>query len=341
MKEIIVNASKKYVITIRNDFSLFNEKVKPFIKGEKAAVLFDENTFSLYKNLISEDFFGAKIYKYVICAGEKSKNAENYLILLNKLAEDGFTRNDAFITFGGGVVGDLGAFVASTYMRGITLIAVPTTLLSMVDSSVGGKTAINLDKGKNLCGTFYQPSAVYINTEFLKTLPEREIKCGLGEILKYRYLSDGKNKIDALDIDENLIYTCLKIKSEIVEKDETESGLRKLLNLGHTFAHAIEKASDYGLSHGECVAKGIYFSLKISANYYGYGKERIFEYEKIAGKCGIDVYCDYPIETLIEITGSDKKRSGDKIDFVLIDEKLKPQIVRIPISDVKRYYYGN
>ena len=338
MKELIVKASKEYTITIAENFSAFYGKVKPLLKGDKAAVIFDSNTYSLYKDTIDEKTLGVKTYAYVIPAGEKSKSAENYITLLNKLAEDGFTRKDAVITFGGGVVGDLGAFAASTFMRGITLIALPTTLLSMVDSSVGGKTAINLEKGKNLCGTFYQPSAVYINLGFLKTLPEKEIKCGLGEILKYRYLSENPKDINADKIDEELIYNCLKIKAKIVEKDETEFGIRKLLNLGHTFAHALEKASDYKISHGECVAKGLYFALKLSAKYYGYGDEIITEYENTAESCGINISCDYPIKQLIEIMKSDKKRSGAGIDFILIDKNLKPEIVNIGINEIERYF---
>ena len=333
--EITVKASRKYVITITSGFSEFYGKVKPLLNGEKAAVLFDFNTYALYKDVLDEKTLGVKLYKYVIPAGETSKNAENYIMLLNKLAEDGFTRSDALITFGGGVVGDLGAFVASTYMRGITLIALPTTLLSMVDSSVGGKTAINLSKGKNLCGTFYQPSAVYINVDLLKTLPEKEIKCGQGEILKYTYLTDAKTRPDV--IDEKLIYDCLKIKAKIVERDETESGERKLLNFGHTFGHAIEKASDFKISHGESVAKGIYLALKASAKYFGYGDDFIKEYEKIAEKCGIDVYCDYKIKDLIKIMQSDKKRKGESIDFVLINGDKKPEIVSVPVSEINGY----
>ena len=337
MKKLTVKTSKKYDITICGDFSCFYEKVKPLIKGDKAAVLFDENTFALYKDYIDGDALGVKLYHHVICSGEKSKNAVNYMALINKLAEWEFTRKDALITFGGGVVGDLGAFAASTYMRGITLIALPTTLLSMVDSSVGGKTGIDLEKGKNLCGTFYQPSAVYINLGFLETLPEKEFRCGLGEILKYRYLSKKQEDINADIIDETLIYNCLKIKAKIVGKDETESNLRKLLNFGHTFGHAIEKASDYTVSHGECVAKGILFALKISSEYFGYGDELIKEYKSTAKKYGLDIACEYPVKELIEIAKSDKKRVGGGIDFVLVDKSGKPKIVNIPLDELSRF----
>ena len=336
MRILKVKTKPIYNVYITDGALKIKETLSPLISGEKTAVLYDENTFGLYGKFLSQTFNDKKLFSYVIKAGENSKNAENYFSLLNKLAIDGFTRKDTLIAFGGGVVGDLGAFVASTYMRGIKLIAMPTTLLAMVDSSVGGKTAINLDKGKNLCGTFYQPSAVFINTEFLKTLPEREIKCGLGEILKYRYLSKKPSDITVDNIDEKLIYNCLKIKAGIVSKDEKEKNERKLLNFGHTFGHAIEKASLFSLSHGECVAKGISFAIKLSYKYFGYNNDFLTEYEKLALSCGVDISCDFNVKELLKIAYSDKKRNGDKIDFVLINKKKKPVIVPISIEKAEK-----
>lgn len=335
MEKLTVNASKNYVVTVTNGFDDFSASVKPFLRGEKVAIITDGNVNALYKDVLNGLLKDYKVFKYVIRAGEKSKNAKEYFKLVNKLANDGFTRNDAVIAFGGGVVGDLAAFVASTFMRGITLIAVPTTLLSMVDSSVGGKTGIDLPSGKNLCGTFYQPSAVYINANFIKTLPDREVKCGYGEILKYRYLGLNNDVAEGDDI-LKLITECLKIKAEIVEKDEKESGLRKLLNLGHTFGHAIEKAEKYKLSHGECVAKGILFALKTSENYFGING-LCKEFFKAAEKVGVDVNCLLPLNDLVKIMQSDKKRNGDTIDFVLVDEKRIAKIVPIKISEIKGY----
>ncbi|MDY6367779.1 MAG: 3-dehydroquinate synthase [Clostridia bacterium] len=335
MKVLTVNSSKKYDVTLTKGMDGFLIAVKPLICGEKVAVITDSNVNGLYKNIISDTLKQFEVFEFVIRAGEKSKNAKEYLKLINKLAENGFTRKDTVIAFGGGVVGDLAAFVASTYMRGITLISVPTTLLSMVDSSVGGKTGIDLACGKNLCGTFYQPSAVYINVDFLNTLPEREIKCGFGEILKYGYLGlDDKTIFD--DDILKLIADCIKIKAEIVEKDEKESGERKLLNLGHTFGHAIEKAKNYKLSHGECVAKGIRFALIMSENYYDVkGLEK--EFTKLAQNFSLDLTCDVSIDKLIRIMQNDKKRSGDSIDFVLVGDDKKAKIVPIKIQSIKGY----
>ena len=189
MQTIHLSASKNYDIVVsygKQDFS----KAKQVLKGKKVAIITDSNVDRLhgdYFDFLKREY---EVHKIVISAGEKEKNGQNFLSLINTLAELGFTRKDTVITFGGGVIGDLGAFVASTYMRGIGLVAVPTTLLSMVDSSVGGKTAIDIPAGKNLCGTFYQPDFVYVDLDFLKTLPEREISCGMGEIIKYVFISD-------------------------------------------------------------------------------------------------------------------------------------------------------
>ena len=196
MIKLTIKTSTEYDVMITRGIDGLQSFLQSFITCEKIAVLYDETVFALYSGVFGTEFCGAKVFNYVVGAGETSKSAETFIKVMNGLADDGFTRNDALIAFGGGVVGDLGGFIASTYMRGIKLFALPTTLLSMVDSSVGGKTAINLNKGKNLCGTFYQPTAVYINIDFLKTLPDREIKCGLGEVLKYRYLAPNPKNID-------------------------------------------------------------------------------------------------------------------------------------------------
>lgn len=332
MLTLKVKTTPSYYVYITDNAGEMNKTLLPLLTGEKIAVLYDENTYRLYGKKISEVFKPYKLYDYVIPAGENSKEAKNYIALLNRLANDGFTRKDTLIAFGGGVVGDLGGFVASTFMRGIKLIAVPTTLLSMVDSSVGGKTAINLDNGKNLCGTFYQPSAVYVDTEFLKTLPEREIKCGLGEIIKYRFLAKKPSDIEVSHINETLIYNCLKIKADIVKKDEKEKNVRKLLNFGHTLGHAIEKASLYSLSHGECVVKGISLALKLSSKYLYYKNGILDEFESLAAFLGIDTACSFNIKDLFKIAYSDKKRSGECIDFVLIDKNGKPVIKPIAIK---------
>ncbi len=337
MLRLKVETSKCYDITITDDASEFEKQltavIRDQIKAEKIAVITDGTVDGIY----GEEFLsGVATRKFTVAAGEKSKNGENYLRLINCLAENGFQRGDAVIAFGGGVVGDLAGFVASTYMRGIKLVSAPTTLLAAVDSSVGGKTAIDLPAGKNLCGTFYQPHAVCINIDFFKTLPPREIMNGQGEIIKYALL-DGRIGIkDVKNIGEKLVFDCLSIKKEIVEKDEFEGGLRKLLNLGHTVGHAIEKLSGYSLSHGECVVKGLKAAADISAKLYGLTADVYEEMFAIISSCGHDLSLLYRPKDIAACIAADKKSTGDKVDFVALRGVGNPEIVRLNIKDFEK-----
>lgn len=336
MYELTVRASEKYKITIEKGLVLFRARVLPLVKGESVAIVTDDRVNGLYGDALNGFFGDKRVIKIVIKHGEKSKNSANYLRIINALAENDFTREDTVIALGGGVVGDVAGFAASTYMRGITLIAVPTTLLAAVDSSVGGKTAIDLDYGKNLCGTFYQPSAVYINTEFLKTLPVKEIKNGLGEVVKYAFLSDTVTASDVKNAGGDLIYRCLKIKRDIVEKDEKEKGERALLNLGHTFGHAIEKLSGYKSAHGACVAKGLVYTIEISKRLYGLSDKTVSEMYGLLKSAKHDLSCPFSAESLIEQITADKKRRGDGIKFVALKGIGKPEITEIKISDLEK-----
>ena len=319
MLKLNVTASKNYDVTITSGLDAF-EKLNVFLKGEKVAVITDDVVDSLYSNVLDKYLTSKKVFKYVMPHGEQNKNAENYLKIINYLAQNGFTRKDSVITFGGGVVGDIGAFVASTYMRGINLIAVPTTLLSMVDSSVGGKTAIDLPSGKNLCGTFYQPNAVYINVDFLKTLPKREIDSGMGEVVKYAFLDTLVSKeLISKGLTKDLIYNCLKIKADVVCKDEKESGLRMILNLGHTVGHAIETLSNYQISHGECVAKGIYYAIMVSSKIYNFSQQKTNELINLLQSYPFDLSLKFSPNQLDNQIKMDKKSEGDSVNFVVIE----------------------
>ena len=217
-----------------------------------------------------------KIFKYIFNATEKNKSINETKKIFKFLSDNYFDRHSVIISIGGGITGDIAGYVASTFMRGINYFNVPTTLLAMVDSSVGGKTGVNFDSRKNLIGTFHQPSGVYVEDNFLTTLPKKEVISGLGEIFKYAFLADKKNyallkknlkKIlnNNLENYETTIQNCLKIKSYVVVNDEKEiTGLRKILNLGHTFAHAYEAVSNYQIKHGEAVIGGIFSALFVS-----------------------------------------------------------------------------
>lgn len=336
MRQLTVRASKKYKIFVSESADGFSECVLPLIKSNKVAVIADSEAFRLHGETLKEMLADKNVFYHIVEHGEDNKNLANYGVLLNALAEDGLTRTDCVVTFGGGMVGDLGAFVASTYMRGIGLFAVPTTLLSMVDSSVGGKTAVNLNKGKNLCGTFYQPDAVYINLGFLKTLPKKEKESGMGEVIKYSYLPHGESICSNNRITEKLVAECLKIKAEIVSADECERGRRKLLNFGHTVGHAIERLSDFAVPHGICVAKGISYALALSRAYYGYGGEITAKLEERLD-CFPDITCEFSPEELYGAILSDKKSDGKSVDFVLINAEFNAEIVKIPVSELKNF----
>ncbi|HAS73028.1 MAG TPA: 3-dehydroquinate synthase [Clostridiales bacterium UBA8960] len=226
-------------------------------------IITDENLALHYRGLLE----GFK--SIVVPSGEPSKTLNAYASVLEKMVEFGITRKGLVLAFGGGVIGDLAGFVAATYMRGIRLIQVPTTLLAMVDSSIGGKVAVNLPNGKNLVGTFYQPDVVHINPNFLKTLPKREWSNGIAEVIKYAVGFDA-SLMDLLEnaMEEHLevmIYKCVKIKADIVMQDEKDEGIRNLLNFGHTLGHAIEHYYDYArFLHGEAVAIGIAAKTRIA-----------------------------------------------------------------------------
>ena len=328
METINVNASAPYEVVINGDYSLLPQKLKGVVKG-KLMVVYDQNTHRLFAKSISKLLESFLIVETILPAGENTKSEEYYFKLLGLLAKNKFTREDSILAVGGGVVGDLCGFVASTYMRGIGFISCPTTLLSCVDSSVGGKTAINLPEGKNLVGSFYQPNLVYISVDSLKTLPKREIECGMGEIVKYAFLSKTVSAKDLEEgITENLIYKCIQIKKEIVEKDEFDKGERAKLNLGHTVGHAVESLSGYKHSHGLCVAKGIGKIIDISCKYYGYEDDKKQEFINLLNTVPFDLNIDY---STIEIQNKiliDKKACNDGVNLILIKDVGKTVIVK-------------
>lgn len=249
--------------------------------------------------------------------GESSKNFENYKYLLSVMTKNEFTRTDAVVAVGGGVVGDLSGFVASSYMRGVDFYNIPTTLLSQVDSSIGGKVAIDFEGYKNIVGAFYPPKAVVIDPNVLKTLPQRQVFNGLAESIKMSLTSDKElfEIIKAGNILENIetiIEKSLRIKKYVVEKDEKENGLRKILNFGHTIAHAVESENlMQNYFHGECVAIGMLYmcSSKVRA-----------QLEEVLKKYNLPTKCNVKIDNLINAIKHDKKKSGNKITVITVEE---------------------
>ena len=265
-----------------------------------------------------------------IQAGESSKNLSEAEKIYTQAINFGMDRKSVVVALGGGVVGDLAGFVAATYLRGVPFVQVPTTLLAQVDSSVGGKTAVNHSLGKNLIGAFYQPAGVFIDLETLQTLPEREIKSGLGEVVKYgvisdekffTYLEDNAEKILSREVEvmEKIIRRSCEIKAEVVAQDERENGLRRILNFGHTLAHAIETETAYQkYRHGEAVAIGMIGAAEISRLLEKISDDDVQRLENLIGRLGLVTKCEgCKAENLYNETFRDKKTLGGKVNWVL------------------------
>ena len=335
---IHVEASRSYDILIgRGILAGLGNFVRPLLGDCRLAVLTDSNVDALYGNAIMEHLgaAGYNVCKYVIPAGEASKCADNMLAFLNFMAGAQFTRSDAVIAFGGGVVGDLGGLSASLYLRGVKYIQVPTTLLAAVDSSVGGKTAIDIPAGKNLVGSFYQPSLVCCDTALMDTLSPDIYRDGCAEVIKYGMILDGElyDILHTLPFDrEAVVARCVEIKRDVVQQDEFDNGIRGLLNFGHTFGHAIEKLSDYGISHGEAVAKGMVIAARMAPMC---GLCNVAdELSALLVQYGFDISCPYNARQVYDALLSDKKRRGGKISVVLPRAVGDCILVTLPVEEL-------
>ncbi len=345
MKRIHVRASREYDVLIENGlFSNLGALAKDALKAKKLCIVSDTNAAPLYLEtavkMLEDSCF--TVESFVFPAGEDSKNGHTYLSLLNYLAEKRFTRADALIALGGGVVGDLTGFAAATFLRGVDLIQIPTTLLSCVDSSVGGKTAIDLPAGKNLAGAFYQPKLVICDPEMLKTLPDAVFSDGCAEVIKYGLIGSASllEKLQAVHAKENLeeiIFECVDMKRDIVESDEFDTGRRQLLNLGHTFAHSIEALSDYSVSHGSAVAIGMDIITRAAVKK-GFCPDICLEtLESLLKKYDLPCTSPYGAANLADKALSDKKRSGDSITIVVPTAVGKSKLMPIPVNELKSW----
>ena len=330
----IEEKSKSYPIYIDSDpVEELKSRILKDFNSQKYLAVISERVYKLYGKQLG--FSAEEIF--ILKDGEVQKNFKNYQKILQCCEKRGLNRKSALIAIGGGVVGDITGFAAATYMRGIKFIQVPTTLLACVDSSVGGKVAIDTEYGKNLVGAFYQPNAVYINLNFLNTLDETQFKSGLAEVVKYAFIEKSceahfeyglfdflsVHSVKILDRDlrflEKIIKVCIELKISVVTKDEKETGLRKILNFGHTYGHALEKITNYKtFTHGEAVAYGMHFifnsahKLKIiDANY----KEMAMV---LLHKFGFfDKTFKYPAEKIVAIMQKDKKAEDNVIKVIL------------------------
>ena len=340
VKTIRVNTDKAYNVTIGKELlprvgALVAENIRPC----KAAIITDSNVAPLYLQKLHESLrmSGFDVCYHVFPAGEKNKNIAVLSGILEFLAENQLTRNDCVFALGGGVTGDMAGFAAGCYLRGIKYIQIPTTLLAAVDSSVGGKTAIDLKAGKNLAGLFVQPSAVICDTDCLITLSDDLFADGLAEAIKTGILFDRElfdlcdNARDSGNIEE-IIFRCVQWKAKIVSEDEKETGVRKLLNLGHTPGHAIEKLSNYTVSHGNAVAIGTVIMARAAERLGLTSTPCAAEISLMLLSNGLHVSPRYSAEQLAEAALNDKKRSGDSITLVLPTEIGKCITETFPVS---------
>ena len=346
MTTIHVAASREYDIEIgRGLLDQAGERIARVTgAGRTAAVISDTNVLPLYGQRLcsSLDQAGFRVISWAFPAGEASKNLTTYGQLLHFLGENHMTRSDIIVALGGGVTGDMAGFAAATYQRGIPFIQVPTTLLAAVDSSVGGKTAIDLDTGKNQAGCFYQPWLVLCDPDTLTTLPEREYRCGCGEIIKYSVLFDA-NFFEALwntpvkDQVEHVISTCVTLKRMAVMEDEFDTGARRKLNLGHSFGHAVEACSDFSIPHGCAVAIGMAIITRAAVKRGICAQEVLDRLLAILDKYDLPTQTDYPLEALYRAALSDKKISGGKMHLIVPEAIGRCRIESIPEAEIRTW----
>jgi len=336
---ITVNASKTYDIMIgRGIADSLCEMLEGITKTKHLALFTEEHVNSLYGDKVQSilENGGYTVDRLVFPEGEETKNADNLIIAINFLAERRFNRKDAIVALGGGVIGDLTGFAAAVFLRGINFIQVPTTLLAAVDSSVGGKTAVDIAAGKNLMGAFHQPSLVCCDTSFLDTLEPDIRRDGFAEVIKYGVIQDGQLFEDLKSVPEgdltDVIFRCVDIKRMVVEEDEFEGGKRKLLNFGHTLGHAIEKLSNFEISHGSSVAKGMVIAAKMGLKL-GY-PDFTSQIESILLDYGFDLSCPYSAEQMYDVALSDKKSTGKSIDMIIPETMGNCVIVPVKNSDL-------
>jgi len=346
MKTIHVGTSKKYEVHVGSGLlSRLGEYAATVTRASRICIISDSNVWPLYGSQVSKTLTDSGyilVPAYIFPAGEESKNGNTYLSILDHLASHQLTRSDCIIALGGGVVGDMAGFAAATFLRGIDYIQIPTTLLAAVDSSVGGKTAIDLPSGKNLAGAFYQPKLVLCDTDTLNTLPEDIFRDGCAEVIKYAVLFDpalfSLLERDRLSFDrESVIARCVEWKNTVVSQDEFDTGERMKLNLGHTFGHGVEALSRFSISHGSAVAIGTAIICRACTQYGICTSDTADRIVSLLKAFGLPVHTEASAQTLFRFAMSDKKCSGKTVSLIL-PEKVGSCIIRpTPIEEIESF----
>ena len=345
MKTVSVQASRNYEVKIGSGLlQALGEEAAKVCKPCRAAIISDSTVWPIYGQTAAESMqkAGFDTVYFVFPAGAESKNGSVYLEILNFLAENQLTRSDCLIALGGGVVGDMTGFVAATYLRGIAYVQVPTTLLAAVDSSVGGKTAIDLPAGKNLAGAFYQPRLVLCDTDTLDTLPEDIFRDGCAEVIKYAILYDPQLFDHLMDQGiafdrEAVIAWCVEHKRDVVAADEFDRGQRMMLNLGHTIGHGVEKNSNFTLSHGKSVAIGMAIVTRAAERMGICTGETLKQILDILQHFQLpcDTVCS--AEEIYHAALSDKKRAGGTVNLIVPEAIGKCKILPTEVGDLKSF----
>ena len=323
-----------YPIYFEKDFSkLANAVREEGLDGKKLCVVTDTNVGPLYKEAVVKTLqeVSDDVSVFVFEAGEERKNLDTVAMVYRHLIAQEMDRKGLLVALGGGVVGDLTGFAAATYLRGIDFIQIPTTLLAQVDSSVGGKTGVDMEKYKNMVGAFHQPRLVYMNLNSLRSLPDVEFACGMGEVLKtglicdgdfFRFVCSSEEKIHswALDILSKMVRRCCEIKAGVVERDPKEQGERALLNLGHTVGHAVEKLKNFTLHHGQCVGAGLIASAFLSRTRGLLNEQEYKEIRQGCKKFGLPLQVSGLKDTdVLAATRKDKKMEKGQVKFILMN----------------------
>lgn len=347
MKTVQVNAStKSYNVYIGSGLLYeLGQRLRGLLpKAEKIAIISDGNVYPLYGSRVEDSLrkAGFETVSFVLPAGEQSKCGGSFLALLSFLAESGLSRTDAVAALGGGMVGDIAGFTAASYQRGLGYVQLPTSLLAMVDSSVGGKTAIDLPEGKNLAGAFHQPEAVFCDTDTLSSLPEKVFRDGCAEVLKYGVLGDGEIfrslSENGLAFDrEEIIFRSVSMKRRFVCADEFDKGERRMLNLGHSFGHALEKLSAFTLSHGESVAVGMAVAARAGAKSGFCGEDCPRGIEAVLEKLGLPTKCSVTLDEAMPYMLSDKKREGSRVNIIVPEKIGLCRIVPMSAGELKEF----
>jgi 3-dehydroquinate synthase len=342
MKTVSVQLGTKYDISIENG-SLANvgETLKTLLPTVQTfAIVTDKNVAELYLENVTASIAqaGFNVLVITMLPGEKTKSIESFYAIMNWLAENQITRSDALVALGGGVIGDLTGFSAASYLRGVPFVQIPTTLLAMVDSSVGGKTGIDIPAGKNLVGAFYQPRAVICDPLVLNTLPREVFSDGMAEIIKHGMIRSEKliNMLKTPNMPE-IIEENVKIKRDVVQRDERDTGERQLLNFGHTIGHAIEKLSNYEISHGQAVAIGMYTITRAAVKKNFCPPEILTTLENMLDAQLLSKTTTFSATEIFQASLSDKKRTGDYITEV-IPHKLGECVLRkMPVDELQEW----